>query len=109
MKSSMAKFVRTHKGLRRRWTLDLIVDRKRVATRLTGEPVFDKWYTYKRRDLMAKVSSSRTFNNRVYLIDEVYGFKENAQFYAEAHRFEGRKARVIPSSHGYIVYVGVEQ
>jgi len=105
----MTKFVRTHKGLRRRWSLDLAEQRERVATRDSGEPVFGKWWSTKRRDLMAKVSSSRSFNNRVYLIDEVYGIKETAQFYAKAHRFEGRKARVIPSKYGYILYVRLEQ
>lgn len=107
MKSNMAKFVRTHKGLRRRWSLDLVEQRERVAIRDSGEPVFGKWYINKRRDLMAKVRSNYIFNNRVYLIDEVYGFKETAQFYAKAHRFEGRRARVIQSKHGYSVYVGV--
>lgn len=102
-------FVKTHKGLRKRWTLDLAVDRKPVATRDSGEPVFDRMYTVKRTDLMAKVPSSRTFNGRVYLIDDVHWSKGNAQFYAKAHRYEGRKARVIPSNHGYIVYVGLEQ
>lgn len=102
-------FVKTHKGLRKRWTLDLAVQRVHVATRDSGGPVFDKFYTVKRRDKMAKVPSSRTFNGRVYLIDDVYWLKENAQFYAKAHRYEGRKARVIPSNHGYIVYVGLEE
>ena len=105
----MTKFVKTHKGLRRRWSLDLAKQRERIATTKYGQPVFDQSYTFKRMDLMAKVSSSRTFNGRVYLIDDVLGSKDLAIYYAKAHRFEGRKARVIPSSHGYAVYVGVEQ
>ena len=105
----MSKFVKTHKGLRRRWTLDLAKPHERVATTGDGRPVFDKMYTCKNRDLMAKVSSSRTFNGRLYLIDDVHSTKDGAQYYAKAHRYEGRKARVIPSKYGYILYVRLEQ
>lgn len=105
----MTKFVKTHKGLRRRWTLDLAKSREHVATTDDGRPIFNKMYTYKNRDLMAKVSSSRTFNGRLYLIDDVHLSKGGAQYYAKAHRYEGRKARVIPSKHGYILYVRLEQ
>ena len=100
-------FVKTHKGLRKRWTLDLALQRVHVARRDSGEPVFDRFYTFKRRQLMAKVSSNRTFNGRVYLIDNVHWSKADAQLYAKAHRYEGRKARVIPSKYGYILYVGL--
>ena len=107
----MSKFVKTHKGLRKRWTLDLAKSREHVATTDDGRayPVFNKMYTYKNRDLMAKVSSSRTFNGRLYLIDDVHSTKGQAQYYAKAHRFEGRKARVIRSKYGYILYVRLEQ
>jgi hypothetical protein len=106
---SRIMFVKTHKGLRKRWTLDLAEQRERVATRDSGNPIFDRFYTFKSRQLMAKVSSNRTFNGRLYLIDNIYSTKERAQFYAKAHRYEGRKARVIPSKHGYILYVRLEQ
>ena len=105
----MSKFVRTHKGLRRQWTLDLAEQRERVATRDSGNPIFDRFYTFKSRKLMAKVSSSRTFNGRLYLIDDVHSTKDGAQYYAKAHRYEGRKARVIQSKYGYILYVRVEE
>ena len=107
------QFVKTSKGLRRRWTLDLAKPHDRVAT-VDGRqgrkyPIFNKFYTYKNRDLMAKVPSNRTFNGRLHLIDDVHKSKGTAQYYAKAHRFEGRKARVIESKHGYIVYVRLEE
>lgn len=105
----MTKFVKTHKGLRRRWTLDLAKPHERVATTDDGRPIFHKLYTYKNRDLMAKVPSNRTFNGHLYLIDDVHKSKGIAQYYAKAHRFVGRKARVIPSKYGYILYVRLEQ
>ena len=105
----MSEFVKTHKGMRRRWTLDLAKPHERVATTGDGRPVFDKMYTCKNRDLMAKVSSNRTFNGHLYLIDDVHLLKGMAEYYAKAHRFVGRKARVIESKHGYIVYVRLEQ
>ena len=105
----MSKFVRTHKGLRRRWTLDLILGGRRTALTDDGRVIFGKMYTYKNRDLMSKVRSNRTFNGRLYLIDDVHRSKGNAQYYAKAHRYEGRKARVIPSKYGYILYVRLEQ
>ena len=105
----MSKFVKTHKGLRKRWTLDLAIHRERVATTDDGRPIFNKMYTYKNKDLMAKVSSNRTFNGRLYLIDDMHLSKGAAQYHAKAHRYEGRKARVIPSKYGYILYVGLEQ
>jgi hypothetical protein len=104
----MSKFVRTHKGLRRRWTLDLIRGGRKLALTDDGRTIFGKMYTYKNRDLMAKVSSNRTFNGRLYLIDDVHSTKDGAEYYAKAHRYEGRKARIIPSKYGYILYVRLE-
>jgi|DEB0MinimDraft_4_1074332.scaffolds.fasta_scaffold124098_2 hypothetical protein len=105
----MSKFVKTHKGLRRRWTLDLILGGRKLALTDDGRVIFGKMYTHKNRNLMAKVSSNRTFNGHLYLIDDVHSTKDGAQYYAKAHRFEGRKARVIPSKYGYILYVRLEQ
>jgi len=44
----------------------------------------------------------------LYLIDDVHSTKDGAEYYAKAHRYEGRKARIIPSKYGYILYVRLE-
>jgi len=77
-------------------------------------PVFDKMWSMKNIRLLKTVKRERLFNGKKYKADDVYSSVETANYYARAYRYEGRKARVIPTkcqgqvkTTHFIVYVEV--